>query len=285
MTQISIFPVLESITHRPEPFSRYTAQDLWADEHRSGRMLDFHLDGEVDISSRRTDFIEDSVSWMTRRFGLGPASRIIDFGCGPGLYTSRFSGSGAEVHGVDFSSRSVAYARQQASERGDRTRYVEADYLEYQPDGEFDLATMIMCDFCALSPGQRRLMLEKFRRLLSPNGRVVLDAYSLRAFENREESTRFGKDLMQGFWSPNPYFGFATSLRYEEDKVVLDKYTIVERDAQMEVYNWLQYFSPQSLEREVVDAGLAVEELLGNVAGAPFDADAPEFAVVLKAPG
>jgi len=283
MAPDSLFATLDSIAARPDPFSRYTARELWTDGHISARMLEFHLDSEVDISSRRTEFIDESVAWMTRHFGLGNNSRIIDFGCGPGLYTSRFARLGADVCGVDFSSRSIAYARQQAADTVDRLAYIEADYLEYEPDGTYDLVTMIMCDFCALAPAQRAAMLTKFRRLLSANGRVVLDVYSLAAFEARQEGAEFGENLMDGFWSPDPYFGFMTSFKYDNEKVILDKYTIVERNRVREVYNWLQHFSLESLEREIRAAGLAVEEILGDVAGRPYDANASEFAVVLKA--
>jgi len=279
----SVFSILKSVTDKPEPFATYTAKELWTDDHTSRRMLDFHLDGDVDISSRRTRFIEESVAWMTEYFALGESSRIIDFGCGPGLYTSRFAPLGADVCGVDFSPRSIAYARQRASEINDRTAYVEADYLEHEPDGAFDLVTMIMCDFCALSPAQRSAMLAKFRGLLPPAGRIVLDVYSLAAFETREEASVFGRNLMDGFWSAEPYFGFLTSFRYDDANVTLDKYTIVERDGIREVCNWLQYFSPETLDREVRAAGLEVEALLGDVAGRPYDAGATEFAVVLRA--
>jgi len=148
----SIFAILESVTRKPRPFAKYTASELWTDEHTSERMLAFHLDGDVDISSRRTAFIDESVSWMTKHFALCEKSKIIDFGCGPGLYTSRFDRLGADVYGVDFSSRSIAYARSQASMTDDQTTYIEANYLDYEPEGSFDLITMIMCDYCAFPP-------------------------------------------------------------------------------------------------------------------------------------
>jgi len=155
--------------------------------------------------------------------------------------------------------------------------------LEYEPEGTYDLITKIMCDYCALSPTQRSSMLAKFRRLLPASGRVVLDVYSLQAFELRQEASDFGRDSMDGFWSADSYFGFVTSFKYEDDKVSLDKYTIAEKERFREVYNWLQHFFPQSLEREVHAAGLEVDALFADVAGRPYDAGGPEFAVVLKA--
>lgn len=282
MASPTLFSVLEAVNKKPSPFSVYTARELWTDEHTSRQMLAFHLDGDVDLSSRRKSFIDDSVFWMRGRFQLGSGSKIIDFGCGPGLYTSRFAMLGAEVCGVDFSPRSIAYAREQAISDGLSINYIEADYLELKPKGTFDLVTMIMCDFCALAPVQRAAMLTKLRDILSPDGRIVLDVYSLRAFESKQEASVFEKNQLNGFWSADPYFGFVSSFKYDDDKVSLDKYTIVERDRHREVYNWLQYFSVESLKREVTAAGLEVEEVFGDVAGHAYDAGNTEFAVVVK---
>ena len=107
METTSLFSLLQTVTERPRPFSVYTASDLWTDEHTSGQMLAYHLNGDVDISSRRTSFIDDSVRWLEERFELSNNSRVIDFGCGPGLYTTRLARLGSEVHGIDFSARSI----------------------------------------------------------------------------------------------------------------------------------------------------------------------------------
>ena len=278
----SLFSILESIEKKPRPFSVYTARELWTDEHTSEQMLAYHLDSEVDLSSRRTDFIDDSVRWLKERFDLGEGSRVIDFGCGPGLYASRLARLGAEVTGIDFSARSIEYARAYASREDLDVTYIEADYLDFQPEGTFDLITMIMCDFCALSPEQRRAMLGKFKGLLSDHGRIVLDVYSLRAFADKQEGLVCEKNQLNGFWSANPYFGFVASFKYDDEEVSLDKYTIVEENRQREIYNWLQYFSPESLEKEAYAAGLRIDELLGDVAGKPYDADSAEFAVVMQ---
>ena len=282
MQPASLFSVLESVVERPASFSVYTASELWTDQHTSERMLAFHLDGETDVSSRRAKFIDDSVRWLREYFELSSISRIVDFGCGPGLYTSRFAIFGADVVGIDFSTRSIEYARAHARQENIEVTYVEADYLEFQPEGTFDLITMIMCDYCALSPTQRDTMLRKFAGLLSDNGRIVMDVYSLEAFAEKREGLSFEKDQLDGFWSASPYFGFVASFKYDDEIVSLDKYTIVEEHRQRTVYNWLQYFTPESLEREAHAAGLRVDELYGDVAGKPYDPDAAEFAVVMR---
>lgn len=218
---------------------------------------------------------------MTKRFGLSSNTRIVDFGCGPGLYTSRFAELGAIVCGIDFSARSIEYAREFASRNNLKVSYVEADYREYRPEGEFDLITMIMCDYCALSPEQRASLLAGYRELLSDGGHIVLDVYSLFAFADKPEETFYEKNQPNGFWSAEPYFAFVSRHKYEEERVSLEKYTIVERDRIREVYNWLQYFSPESFVKEALAAGLSVEAVYADVAGKPYDAGGTEFAVVM----
>ena len=101
-----MFAELEKINARPEPFEFYTADELWTDEHTSEQMLAYHLNDDIDLSSRNTEFIERSVEWIASRFDIGTGTKIADFGCGPGLYTARLAEKQAEVTGIDFSKRS-----------------------------------------------------------------------------------------------------------------------------------------------------------------------------------
>lgn len=279
-----MFRQLQDIHHRPAPFEHYTAAELWTDEHTSSMMLAFHLDGSVDLSSRRTEFIDRSAAWIVSRFELGPGKRVADFGCGPGLYTTRLAASGASVTGIDFSERSIRHARERSQREGLSIEHIHADYLEYQSSQPFDLITMIMCDFCALGPEQRQIMLDKFLALLRPGGALLLDGYSLAAFGERAESAEYAENLLDGFWSADPYFGFLNTFKYDAEKVMLDKYTIVEQARTRVIYNWLQYYDPAALEQEIGGRGLVVEEILGDVAGGAFDPRAHELAVIARKP-
>ncbi len=277
-----MFEELEKINARPEPFEFYTASDLWADEHTSEQMLSYHLNEEIDVSSRKAEFIDRSVEWIASRFNVGAGIKIADFGCGPGLYATRLARRQADVAGIDFSLRSVQHAQEVAIKEGLSVRYVNQNYLEFETDDRFHLVLMIMCDFCALSPVQRRLMLKKFHRILRPGGSVLLDVYSLAAFEGREETAIYEENLLDGFWSPNKYYGFLNTFKYQREKVVLDKYTLIEADRTRTVYNWLQHFTPEALEREFAECGFVVEGFYSDVAGSPFDPENDEFAVVAK---
>jgi len=277
-----MFEELEKINTRPKPFEFYTASDLWTDGHTSRQMLNFHLNDEIDVSSRNADFIDRSVEWITSYFNVGSGIKIADFGCGPGLYATRLAKKRAEVTGIDFSRRSIQHARNVAGKEKLSIRYVNQNYLDFETDERFQLILMIMCDYCALSPRQRKTMLSKFHKFLEPDGSILLDVYSLIAFNRYEETAVYETNLLNRFWSLHKYYGFLNRFRYENEKVTLDKYTIIESDRIRTVYNWLQYFSPNALESEFTESGFMVKEFYSDVAGTPFGPENLEFAVVAK---
>jgi SAM-dependent methyltransferase len=243
-------------------------------------MLSFHLNDATDISSRNAKFIDRSVEWIATEFKIGMDTQIADFGCGPGLYAARLAKRGANVTGIDFSKRSIEYAREVAAREKLNIKYVNQNYLELETEDRFDLVLMIMCDFCALSPKQRKGLLSKFHQFLKSGGSVLLDVYSLSAFEQRKEAATYEVNQFNGFWSPNKYYGFLNTFKYDEDKVVLDEYTIIEFERTRRVYNWLQYFAPENLEREFKEASFCVKGFYSDVAGTPYDRKSSEFTVI-----
>jgi hypothetical protein len=237
-----VFNQLEEINLRPKPFEFYTASDLWTDEYTSKQMLSFHLNGEIDVSSRKFSFIDKSVNWIIAQFDICEGKSVADFGCGPGLYTERLAKTNAAI----------------------------------------TLIIMIFCDFCALSPDQRKTLLEKFKLLLKPDGSILLDVHSIKAFNQKTESTTYEVSLSNGFWFPGKYHCFLNTFKYDDVKVTLDKYTIIEKNRTRKIFNWLQYYSKESLANEFAASGLKIEKYLANVAGEEFDTDGNEFAIIAK---
>ena len=277
-----MYKELKEINSRPSPFQFYTADELWTNEHTSKQMLEYHLNESIDVSSRNKNFIGRSVEWIVSHFGVDNKTEIADFGCGPGLYTTRLAERGAKVTGIDFSENSINYAKKVADERNLDITYVVKNYMDYETTDNYDLITMIMCDFCALSPGQRKVMLSKFHSFLKPGGFVLLDVYSLNSFNQKEESATYEKNQLYGFWSPDDYYGFVNTFKYEKERVILDKYTLIEESRKRIVYNWLQYFSKESVRNEFEENGFKVAELYSDVAGRTFDSESTEIAIVAK---
>ena len=272
---------LKKICERPSLWAEYTAESLWTHPDTAPGMLDFHLNSELDIASRRAVSIEATVDWLTSRFGVDIA--LCDLGCGPGLYCSPLAEQGMRVTGVDFSRHSLAHARRRASRRKLTARYIQANYLDWQPDSRFDLVTLIMCDFCALSPTQRQQLLANIRQYLKPDGHLLLDVYSIEAFAIKEERCEVEHNQLNHFWARDDYYALVASFVYPQERVSLDRYSIFEANGQERtIYNWLQYFTPLELKQELTQAGFETVNLLADLTGKPYQPGSTEFAVVCR---
>ena len=276
-----MYATLREQQTRPAPFSRYTAATLWTDEHISERMLAYHLQTDTDIASRKAASIDEMVAWMDRSVGLA-GKRVLDLGCGPGLYATRMAEHGARVTGIDFSPRSIAWAKAAAVKAGLDIDYRQQDYLAGDLPPDHDLITLIYGDLGALSPAQRQTLYGKVVAALRPGGVFICDVFSLAQYAERQETTSYGRRFMDGFWAPGDYFGFLNTFLYDDLKLALDRYLLVEPERTREVFNWLQYFDPGDLSRELSGSGLVAEAVVDAITGGPWEDGARMFAVVAK---
>jgi SAM-dependent methyltransferase len=79
----------------------------WDDQEFSERMLREHLSQEHDMASRRSANIEHLAAWINQTILSNRPSRILDLGCGPGLYEKYLCDFGHECTGIDFSPASI----------------------------------------------------------------------------------------------------------------------------------------------------------------------------------
>jgi len=277
-----MFDELKDINKKPEPFEFYSAEDLWTDPHIAKKMLEYHLNESIDAASRNRKFIDSSASWIINNFKLSKEKSVIDFGCGPGLYTSRFAKTGAFVTGIDFSRNSLNYAEKKAKQDQLKINYICDNYLNYTTDKHFDLITMIMCDFTVLSPLQRTNLLRKFYSLLKPNGSIILDVYSLNYFNKKQEQAMYEFNQMNNFWSSEDYYSFLNTFKYEKEKLLLDKYTIYTRKRKFQIYNWAQCFDKEMITEEFDKAGLQIKNFFADISGNEYNKETDEFAIVAQ---
>ncbi len=278
----SFYETLEAIQQRPEPFSVYTADTLWTDPHIARKMLETHLNPETELASRKPEFIKRSLDFIGTRFSLDNTSRVLDLGCGPGLYTNQLAKRGAQVTGVDFSSSSLEYARAQAQNEGLSIRYRQANYLEMPAEPNQDLVLLIYGDYCPLSPAQRGKLLSLVRESLAEQGRFFFDVFTmaqLAGFQEQRSVDLLGPD---NFWSASPCHLFSTVFLYEKERLFLSKHTVVEPQRIRSIYNWLQHFSLESITQELREHGFVLENAYGDVTGSPVTEDSLTLALVAK---
>ncbi len=144
------------------------------------------------------------------------------------------------------------------------------------------MALLIYCDYCPLSKDQRKKLLTTIYDSLKVNGMLFFDIFSIKAFSKREGVTRFGKNIMDKFWSEEEYYCFVNSFKYEKDTVFLDKYTIIEKNRTFEVFNWLKYFSLDEILNEIKESGFEIINYYSDITGKEYNIESDTIAIACK---
>jgi ubiquinone/menaquinone biosynthesis C-methylase UbiE len=100
--------------------------------------------------------------------GLGPDDRLLDVGCGGGVFLRRARETGCEAVGLDHSREMVELARRTAGVRVVEGRAEELPFA----DGEFTAVSCLVAFFFFPEPVRA---LQEFRRVLDPvRGRIAV---------------------------------------------------------------------------------------------------------------
>ncbi len=105
--------------------------------------------------------------------GVGPGTRVLEIGSGPGYAAARAAERGASVVGVDVAAAMVALARD--LHPGLDFRRADAEALPFD-DGAFDAA---VGNFVVLHLGRPKRAVRELTRVLGPGGRVALTVWDL----------------------------------------------------------------------------------------------------------
>ena len=163
--------LLKTLSERPKIYE-WGGSKFWNDEHISKWMLKTHLDPDDDLATRKPGFVKESADWIAAMAkGRG---RLLDLGCGPGIYAEAFTERGFKVKGLDFSPRSIAYAKSSAEEKGLEIEYVCGDYLETDFGGPYDLAMILYGEMNVFSPEEVLSILRRVWASLSPQGHLII---------------------------------------------------------------------------------------------------------------
>ena len=91
--------------------------------------------------------------------------------------------------------------------------------------------------------------------------------------------------MMGGFFAPGDYVGIHKTDVYEEDGVSLDRFLVIEPGDSWQIYNWVQYYTPESAAAELGEAGFMVNILTGGLDGEPLMEDSKTIGVIAEKAG
>jgi SAM-dependent methyltransferase len=276
-----LFPSIYSHASKP-PLFEPGEPSFWDDSYISKSMLEAHLDQTHDGASRRTAEIEKMVSHLTISGFLKAGDRVLDLGCGPGLYSSKLCLEGMKVTGIDLSRKSVDYARTQAEKEQLDVDYICTDFFDIKYEGSFDAVLQVYGEICTFSDEKRDLLLYLVHRVLKDNGIFIFDV-STRALRMREGLKNRWYVSEGGFWRPGRHLVLEEGFDYQENDTWLNQYIVVEENGMVKVYRlWLHDYSLDTISRALEQSGFKVEQAWNSLSGEPYTEDGDWIAVAAR---
>ncbi|MCB9112310.1 MAG: methyltransferase domain-containing protein [Anaerolineales bacterium] len=275
----NILPHILQLQQKPAPFT--PGEPLfWNDPHISSQMLKVHLNPDIDAASRKPETIDRTVQWIIDTLALKPNDALLDLGCGPGLYASRFACAGLQVTGMDYSLNSIEYAKHYAHEHSLNIDYRHQNYIELEVEKLYDAVLLIYGDFCPLNPQQRSTLLKNVTRVLKPGGKFIFDV-TTREHRKKHGNKNSWYAVESGFWKPGPHLVLEEGFDYPEQSIWLDQYTVIEGSGKVSVYrNWFQDYTPETITKELEQGGFSVESLWGDLTGTPYSPDGEWIGII-----
>ena len=209
------------------------AEPLWSGHYKipwdepgfSARMLAEHLSQEHDLASRRCDAIDAQVRWIHEQICGGQPRRILDLGCGPGLYLQRLAALGHECCGIDFSPASVAYAREKLAGKAE---IKESDLRRADFGRDYDVVMMLYGELNVFSPEECASILCRAFGALVGGGCMVIEPHTFEAVRRIGHSPKSSYRSESGLFSPHPHSCEIDNLWFGQEAAALQLFCVTD---------------------------------------------------------
>ncbi|MEE2673891.1 MAG: methyltransferase domain-containing protein [Myxococcota bacterium] len=198
----------------------------WHEPGFSRRMLAEHLSQAHDRASRRFEILDGQVAWIHEQILAGQPARVLDLGCGPGLYAERLVGLGHQVVGVDISPASIAHAREHVGE----ATFVEADIRQVELAGfdSFSLAMLLFGEANAFRRRDLETILSKAAAALEPGGALILEPHSFAAVHRIGCQSPTWYSAPHGLFADEPYICLHESFWDDASATATERWWVID---------------------------------------------------------
>lgn len=258
----------------------------WDEAEFSQRMLQEHLSQAHNAASRRTELIEQHINWLHTEILAGEATRILDLGCGPGLYTNRLAQLGHQCVGIDYGPVSISYAKQQADEQGLLGQYSLADIREAPFGTGYGLVMMIHGELNVFRPAAAKRILSKSFQALKPGGKLVLEVHPLAVVREIGERGSRWYSSSSGLFSAVPHLYLQEAYWDEAQQVTTERYYILEaQDQTVKRYAAsMQGYSDSDYSKLLSECGYQVVAVHPSLCGETAEKDGNYLVLVAQKP-
>ena len=212
----------------------------------------------------------------------GKPGRVLDLGCGPGLYTSRLARLGHHCTGLDISPAAIAFAKTEAEAAKLDCNYELVDLRTAVLGQGFDAVLMLFGEFNTLPPGDAESLLCRIESALSPSGRLLLELqfhHYVRALGEEDSSWSIRSS---GAFADLPHLVLRESLWQADVEATAERYIVFTDESGPEIYSQsTRAYSDEELDAMVERSGLAITGRYESLTGG-FETEAELFGLVAE---
>ncbi len=227
----------------------------WNDPQFSRRMLREHLSQDHGMASRKQEAIAQQAAWIVEHFLSQGVSKVLDLGCGPGLYAPHLTKAGHAYHGIDFGPASIDHAQSNYAIEG-QCEFVLGDVCQADYGEGHDLAMMLYGELNVFSPENCARILAKAHEALKPGGSIMLEVHTREAVVASGQGSSWYKSP-GGLFSDEPHMCLTENHWYEEQAVSLQVFHVVDlASGTLQTYrSTMQAYGRDDYQRLLLEAG------------------------------
>lgn len=255
----------------PKGITEEPSQKLafWDDPHISESMLTLHLQPDIDGASRKMETVKKTVSYLFDSGIIKPGMKVLDLGCGPGLYARRLSSAGVIVTGIDISQRSLDHARKCAEEAGLDIEYKKLDFFDIDYTDEFDAVIQVYGELNTFSDDKRDRLLKIVHRALKKDGIFIFDV-STRDLRKKAGLQKGWYISDGGFWRPGRHLVLEQGFDYPDIAVWLDQYVVIDETGAAVYRNWFHDYDLGTIKAVLIKAGFETIHVWDDLTGVEY---------------
>ncbi len=254
---------------------------FWDDPHISKSMLEAHLDQNNDAASRKVETIDKTVENLINSGVLRPGMKLLDLGCGPGLYAERLAKAGINVVGIDISTRSIGYAKAEAEKKKLAIEYCCMNFFDMDFNNEFDAVIQVYGELNTFSDARLSKLFDSVKKALKPDGVFIFDVTTrtLRLKNNRSNNWYVSEG---GFWRPGKHLVLEMGFDYPELDIWLDQYITIDEEDYKVYRNWFHDYSLESIKKVLDREGFVPVKVWNDLTGSEYSSNGEWIAIVAK---
>jgi len=280
--------LLDIVNREPEPAPWSEGDNIpWNDPAFSERMLPEHLSQEHDLASRKSATIDQHVDWIFSEVLGGRPARLLDLGCGPGLYAHRLSVRGCECVGMDFSPASIRYARELTADKGLTGRFIHADLRDEAFGDGFDLVMMIFGQFNVFPRHRAMEILRKAHAALKPGGSLLLEYQAIEQIQKGGGAEPSWYAAPSGLFSDKPHLVLQENFWDAEAAASTTRFVVIDAGTGAVSSHALsnEAYTEEELDDALCTAGFPEVQSFPSLSGKTISGETDLPVVVARRPG